>query len=390
VLFPSVCLSHLLCTHAPARSFHLRQAAAERAAAAASGSQLAAAHAALHDRDADLSALEREFAAYRAQKGAEVAGLEARLQQLMQLAGLGAATAAPAGCSARSRGAPGGGGGNSAGVLQRRAAGQPSWRPAGAARPLVPGRVGTRRRGAPALGRGGLRRRCSLSESDSESEALNDPLLMGWPPLASPAPAGHASPPGVSAAAASARSSEALAAALRDCQFEAVLRQRAEVAAEALRGAASRLRAKLRAARQEARAARRAADAGAVAAAEAGAVREAAARLSEELAAAKEALRAAKAEGARQRQRSASAASAAAAAAAAAAANSGDLSAATMAAVAAAAADGCGAEALNGEAAAMLSVLSSQLTAERAGRAALDAKLRDAKASVDRKNALIR
>ncbi|KAF6255760.1 hypothetical protein COO60DRAFT_183997 [Scenedesmus sp. NREL 46B-D3] len=200
------------------------------------------------------------------------------------------------------------------------------------------------------------------------------------------------------------RYADAAAAAQRDAALERLCRRRAECTADALRGAAARLRAKLKAAKADAEAMRKAATAGAVAAVERASAKEEAVRAHADLAAAREALRAARAENGRLgRQRAAAAAAAAAIAAsgsgaAAAAAGSTTQSLAGLdlgALLAGAVAGGSGSAAGADDAAGMerltgvLALLQRELAAQQSAREGLELKLKESKSSIDRKNVLI-
>lgn len=387
------------------------RAEGETAAAGAASQQLAALAAAARDADGQLTLLAAQFRSYQEQKAREVGALEARLAAAMSRRGAGPAAGDE---DSDTEGRPARGGWGSKGLG------------AGKGWPLGPGSSGGggggRKKGVvvgrPRGGRGPSRGQPHL---DALPSRLGDADLGSSLPTAEPSQATsigvdagypynyhqhqHSANPhfagaaaalsqlpgraaGVTAEVAVVVEQERLAAALRDVQWERLLRQRAEASADAQRCLAARLKAKLRARKEEVAELKSAAAAGAMAALEVRKAREEGARLAGELAAAKDLLRTARNNGAR-RQR--------AAAATAAALLGGSLSGSEAAALATAAAAGGGGPDGEGEGVASVeglslavAALSGEVAKERSAKEALEGRLREARAALERKNTLIR
>ena len=357
--------------------------AGESAAAAAAGRQLAALDAAAKSAEQQLDALSQQFRAYQEQKAAEVATLEQRLAVMLT-----SATAVGA------HGEPVRGGGRvttgrvglGLGVGRR-----------GRVRTGTGSSTSSVRRGVGGVRRGhGQLRGAAVGGGRTGTYPRDHQDFLQREGVWDRAE-GHADSPAAesrSAAAAAgvvaAAAADRVAAAQRDAQWESLLRQRAEDEAASLRLAAARLRGKVREMKREQVELQQAAAAGAVAAMEVAESREEVGRLRQELAAAKESLRLVKQNGAR-RQRVAAAAAAAAV--------GGSLAgpeAMLLQSVTAAAGGGVGGlsgddEGVGAEGLSLaLAAVARELAAERAAKEGMEGKLKEAKATIDRKNNLIR
>jgi len=189
---------------------------------------------------------------------------------------------------------------------------------------------------------------------------------------------------------------DALSAAMRDARWQRLGRLKAEAAADALRASAARLKARLKTVRAEAASSKAAAEKGAAAAAELP-------RVQSELSAAEARLRALRTEQQRQQQQQRSALAALAATATAAVGGSSGEAAAVLSAAAAAAVAASNSSNSSGTSKGVvggpecgpdyvrvLQLLHQQLVELVSGREGLTAKLAESKATIDRKNTLIK
>eukprot|EP00775_Hariotina_reticulata_P001932 gene1932-2262_t len=399
--------------------------ASEEVAAAAVAHRLADAEAGRAAAEEAVQQLVEELKAYQAAKSEELASLQDKLEIMLMAApaSVAAEFAEEVAAEAEAAAAAGGGGGSNkskcTGAFWRSS--KPGTLRAATAGTTAGGRMLNKGAGRTA---GGSAASCStrryqqlhfLGKSSSMSSSVAAPgrrqsgLERGSHRRSQPATQQHGEQPsqptgtsgalGVPALAAavvaSLQQADRIAAAERELQFEKAARHRAEAAAEALRAAAARLKARLKAVKSETEVLRQAAAAGALAAAEGARAKEEADRAAAELTAAREALKAARHESNR-RQRAVSAAAAAAAAAAAlngsraAGAGGGDAAASLMAAVAAAAAGG-GQAGLHGfDVEGLLQLLQRELAGQQSAREVVEVKLRECKATIDRKNLMIR
>jgi hypothetical protein len=382
-------------------------------AAAAASQQLAALAAAARDADGQLTLLAAQFRSYQEQKAREVGALEARLAAAMSRRGAGPAADEDSdtegrphrggwgnkgwghskGWSLGAGGSAAGGGGRKKGVVLGRPRGARGASRGEAHLDALPSRLGDADLGS-SLPTAEPSQATSIGldagypyshQPHLQHQHSNNPHFAGAAAALSQLPSRAA---GVTAEVAVVVEQERLSAALRDVQWERLLRQRAEASADAQRCVAARLKAKLRARKEEVGELKSAAAAGAMAALEVRKAREEAARLTGELAAAKDLLRTARNNGAR-RQR--------AAAATAAALLGGSLSGSEAAALATAAAAGGGGPDGEGEGVASVeglslavAALSGEVAKERSAKEALEGRLREARAGLERKNTLIR